>query len=150
VHGFLFASWTAHIPQLKQHLGLSDSRLGLVLLGDPIGSVLALVLVARILPRVGSGPMVRLALLGYCVSMTRSSTPPVGSQPIWFQDTGDHDTPRQRWHFDLWLAPDVADQRIAAAVSTDGSVVDTSGAPTFTVLADPDGNRVCVCSAMGR
>ena len=68
VHGFLFASWTAHIPELKQHLGLSDGRLGLALLGAPIGSVLALVVAARLLPRVGSRPMVRLALLGYCVS----------------------------------------------------------------------------------
>ncbi len=68
VHGFLFASWTAHIPELKQHLGLSDGRLGLALIGAPIGSVLALVVAARILPRVGSRPMVRLALLGYCVS----------------------------------------------------------------------------------
>ena len=68
VHGFLFASWTAHIPELKQHLGLSDGRLGLALIGAPIGSVLALVAAARILPRVGSRPMVRLALLGYCVS----------------------------------------------------------------------------------
>jgi MFS family permease len=67
-HGFLFASWTAHIPQLKQHLGLSDGRLGLALLGAPIGSVLAMVIAARILPRVGSRPVVRLALLGYCVS----------------------------------------------------------------------------------
>jgi hypothetical protein len=69
---------------------------------------------------------------------------------LWFQGTGDHDTPRQRWHFDLLHAPEVADERIAAAVSPGGSVVDTSGAPSFTVLADPDGNRVCACSAMGR
>jgi MFS family permease len=68
VQGFLFASWTAHIPELKQHLGLSDGRLGLVLIGAPIGSVLALVVAARLLPKVGSRPMVRLALLGYCVS----------------------------------------------------------------------------------
>jgi MFS family permease len=68
VQGFLFASWTAHIPQLKQHLSLSDGRLGLALLGAPIGSVLALVVAARIMPRMGSRQMVRLALLGYCVS----------------------------------------------------------------------------------
>jgi MFS family permease len=68
VHGFLFASWTAHIPALQRHLGLSDGRLGLALLGAPIGSILALALAARTLPRVGSRPMVRLALLGYCVS----------------------------------------------------------------------------------
>jgi MFS family permease len=68
VHGFLFASWTAHIPELQQHLGLSDGRLGLALFGAPIGSVLAMAVAARILPRVGSRKMVRLALLGYCVS----------------------------------------------------------------------------------
>ena len=68
VHGFLFASWTAHIPQLKQHLELSDGRLGLALLGAPVGSVLAIGVAARMLPRVGSARMVRLALLGYCVA----------------------------------------------------------------------------------
>ena len=69
---------------------------------------------------------------------------------IWFQGPSDHDTPRQRWHFDLWLAPEVAGERMAAAVEAGGSVVDTSEAPSFTVLADPDGNRVCVCTAAGR
>jgi fucose permease len=68
VHGFLFASWTAHIPQLKQDLGLSDGVLGLALLGAPIGSVLAMAVAARILPRAGSRKTVRVALLGYCVS----------------------------------------------------------------------------------
>jgi MFS family permease len=68
VHGFLFASWTAHIPDLQQHLGLSDGRLGLALLGAPIGSILAIGVAARILPRAGSRAIVRLALLGYCVS----------------------------------------------------------------------------------
>jgi MFS family permease len=68
VHGFLFASWTAHIPQLQHHLGLSDGRLGFALLGAPIGSVLAMVAAARLLPIVGSQSMVRFALVGYCVS----------------------------------------------------------------------------------
>jgi len=68
VHGFLFASWTAHIPELQQHLGLSDGKLGLALLGAPVGSVLAIAVAAHILPRVGSRSTVRLALLGYCVS----------------------------------------------------------------------------------
>jgi 4a-hydroxytetrahydrobiopterin dehydratase len=69
---------------------------------------------------------------------------------LWFQGTDPHEPPRQRWHFDLWLAPEVADGRIAAAVAAGGSVVDDAQAPAFTVLADPDGNRVCVCTSLSR
>ena len=69
---------------------------------------------------------------------------------LWFQDTDQHQTPRQRWHFDLWLAPEAAADRISAAVAAGGSVVDDSQAPSFTVLADPDGNRVCVCTCLER
>jgi 4a-hydroxytetrahydrobiopterin dehydratase len=76
---------------------------------------------------------------------------PSGRVPsLWFQGTDEHDAPRQRWHFDLWLAPEVAGDRIVAAVASGGSIVEDSGAPSYTVLADPDGNRVCVCTATGR
>ena len=76
---------------------------------------------------------------------------PTGRVPgLWFQGTDAHETPRQRWHFDLWLAPEVAEERIAAAVAMGGSVVDDSEAPSFTVLADPEGNRVCICTATER
>jgi 4a-hydroxytetrahydrobiopterin dehydratase len=69
---------------------------------------------------------------------------------LWFQGTDEHEPPRQRWHFDLWLAPEVAKDRIAAAITAGGSVVDDSEAPSFTVLADPEGNRVCVCTCLER
>jgi len=69
---------------------------------------------------------------------------------MWFQATGEHETPRQRWHFDLWLAPEVAEERITAAVSWGGTVVDDSHAPSSTVIADPDGNRVCIATCLGR
>ncbi|MFD5074227.1 VOC family protein [Streptomyces sp. NPDC058371] len=69
---------------------------------------------------------------------------------LWFQGTDAHEVPRQRWHFDLWLAPEVADERIVAAVAAGGTIVDDSDAPSFTVLADPDGNKVCVCTALTR
>lgn len=76
---------------------------------------------------------------------------PTGRVPsLWFQGTDAHDAPRQRWHFDLWLAPEVASERIGAAVAAGGSVVDDAQAPAFTVLADPDGNRVCVCTSSSR
>jgi 4a-hydroxytetrahydrobiopterin dehydratase len=76
---------------------------------------------------------------------------PTGRVPsMWFQGTSEHETPRQRWHFDVWLAPEVADERIQAAVAAGGSVFDDSHAPSFTVLADPDGNKVCVCTCLER
>jgi len=76
---------------------------------------------------------------------------PTGQLPsVWFQGTEPHDEPRQRWHLDLWLAPEVADARIAAAVAAGGTVVDDSEAPSFTVLADADGNKVCVCTHLDR
>jgi 4a-hydroxytetrahydrobiopterin dehydratase len=76
---------------------------------------------------------------------------PTGQGPsMWFQETGAHDVPRQRWHPDVWVAPEVADARVAAAVAAGGTVVDASEAPSFTVLADPDGNKVCVCTFLDR
>jgi len=69
---------------------------------------------------------------------------------VWFQETEPHAPPRQRWHPDVWVAPEVAEQRIADAVEAGGTVVDDSQAPSFTVLADADGNRVCVCTCLDR
>ncbi|MET9409088.1 VOC family protein [Streptomyces sp. NPDC002935] len=69
---------------------------------------------------------------------------------VWFQRTDAHETPRQRWHMDLWLAPEAARTRIRAAVAAGGTVVDDSHSPSYTVLADMEGNRVCVCTAAER
>ena len=68
VHGLLFASWTAHIPDVKAHLGLTDGTLGFALLGAPVGSVLAMIAASWLLPRVGSRAVVRVALVGYCAA----------------------------------------------------------------------------------
>ena len=43
------------------------------------------------------------------------------------------------------MAPEVSDQRIAAAVAAGGIVVDDSNAPSLTVIADQDGNKGIVC-----
>ena len=68
VHGLLFASWTAHIPDVKAHLGLTDGTLGFALLGAPVGSVLAMIAASWLLPRVGSRRIVQVALVGYCAA----------------------------------------------------------------------------------
>lgn len=65
---------------------------------------------------------------------------------LWFQDTDAHETPRQRFHLDVWVPAEVAQQRIEAAISAGGRLVDDEAAPAFTVLADAEGNRACVCT----
>lgn len=70
-----------------------------------------------------------------------------GRVPIlWFQETDPHPTPRQRFHLDIEVPYDVAEQRIAAAVAAGARIIDDSLAPSSTVLADPDGNRACVAT----
>lgn len=69
---------------------------------------------------------------------------------LWFQHTDAHEAPRQRFHIDLWVPHDVAQERIAAAVAAGGRVVDDGNAPSFVVLADPEGNRACVCTCLDR
>jgi 4a-hydroxytetrahydrobiopterin dehydratase len=67
---------------------------------------------------------------------------------LWFQDTDEHDAPRQRFHVDVWVPPEVAQARIDAAVAAGAVVVDASQAPSYTVLADQDGNKACVCTSL--
>jgi 4a-hydroxytetrahydrobiopterin dehydratase len=69
---------------------------------------------------------------------------------IWFQPTEPHDVPRQRWHLDLRIPPEVVEDRIAAAIEAGGELVDDTAAPAFWVLADPQGNRACLTTWQGR
>jgi MFS family permease len=96
VHGLLFASWTAHIPDVKAHLGLTDGTLGFALLGAPVGSVTAMIASSWLLPRLGSRRIVQIALVGYCavgplVGLTGSLTMLFAALFVWgaFQGTLD-------------------------------------------------------------
>lgn len=68
---------------------------------------------------------------------------------LWFQASG-REEPRQRWHPDLWVDPAEVQPRIDLALAAGGSLVSAEGAPAFWVLADPEGNRVCLCTWQGR
>ncbi|SCG79423.1 4a-hydroxytetrahydrobiopterin dehydratase [Micromonospora humi] len=75
---------------------------------------------------------------------------PAGTLPtIWFQGSG-RDEPRQRWHPDVWVDPVEVAPRMEAALAAGGTLVSDAEAPNFWVLADPDGNRVCLCTWQGR
>lgn len=72
---------------------------------------------------------------------------PTGCLPgLWFQTCEPHELPQQRFHLDLWVARDEVQARIDAGLAAGGVVVSTSNAPEFTVLADAQGNKVCVCT----
>ncbi|MET0820104.1 MAG: VOC family protein [Aeromicrobium sp.] len=69
---------------------------------------------------------------------------------IWFQRSEPHDEPHQRWHLDLRVPPEVVHDRIAAAVAAGGTLVSDAAAPRFWVLADPQGNKICLCTHVTR
>ena len=74
-----------------------------------------------------------------------------GSLPtLWFQPTQPHDEPRQRFHLDVRVPPEVAEARIAAALDAGGVLVSDERAPRFTVLADAHGNKACVTTGRAR
>jgi 4a-hydroxytetrahydrobiopterin dehydratase len=76
---------------------------------------------------------------------------PSGSLPtLWFQRTTEHDEPRQRFHLDVRVPPEVAETRIAAALAAGGVLVSDARAPRFTVLADAQGNKACITTGLVR
>lgn len=88
VHGLVFASWAAHIPSVKAALHLGNAGLGLALLGTPLGSVAAIVIVAPALARFGSRRTVPVALVGYglagvAVGLSRSPAALFAALAVW-------------------------------------------------------------------
>ncbi|MDQ4053377.1 MAG: 4a-hydroxytetrahydrobiopterin dehydratase [Actinomycetota bacterium] len=69
---------------------------------------------------------------------------------IWFQETDPHDEPRQRFHLDIRVPPEVAEARVKAALDAGGTLVSDKRAPAYWVLADVQGNKACVCTWKGR
>jgi len=82
---------------------------------------------------------------------------------LWFQDadrpagevgeaqpTSGPQAPEQRFHLDVTVAPEVAERRVQEAIEAGGTLVSDGRAPAFWVLADPQGNKVCICTPLGR
>ena len=70
---------------------------------------------------------------------------------LWFQEAPDASGEvQQRFHLDIVVPRDVAEERVAAAVAAGGTLVGEDAVPAYWVLADAHGNKVCVCTADGR
>jgi predicted enzyme related to lactoylglutathione lyase len=76
---------------------------------------------------------------------------PAGQGPtLWFQQMDVPRTERNRIHFDITVPHDEADARLQAALAAGGTMVSDSAARAFWILADPEGNEVCVCTWQDR
>jgi 4a-hydroxytetrahydrobiopterin dehydratase len=87
------------------------------------------------------------AVLGYATMADDNAVDPLGhGSTVWMQDLDPAKSLRHAMHLDVSVAREQVEQRLAAAVAAGGRIVDDSNAPTFWVLADRAGNRVCVCA----
>jgi 4a-hydroxytetrahydrobiopterin dehydratase len=70
---------------------------------------------------------------------------------LWFQEAPEaRGEVQQRFHLDIVVPREVAEERVQAALDAGGTLVSTDDVPAFWVLADAHGNKVCVCTADGR
>ncbi len=68
---------------------------------------------------------------------------------VWFQQLAADDPRRQvrsRTHLDVYVPGDVAMERVQACLDAGGRLLDDSHAPAWWVLADAEGNELCVCT----
>ena len=67
VMGMIAGVWMARIPAVKAQAGLSDAALGVALFAVPVGLVLGTALAERLVDRVGSALVARVAGVGNCL-----------------------------------------------------------------------------------
>src|SRR5438309_2210983 len=70
--------------------------------------------------------------------------------PFWFQQMDAPRPQRNRIHIDVYVPHDQAEARVAAAIAAGGHLVTDQHAPSWWVLADPEGNEACVATTMAR
>ena len=76
---------------------------------------------------------------------------PAGQLPaVWFQQMDEPRPQRNRIHLDITVAHDEAEARVVAALDAGGVLVSDAHARSFWVLADVEGNEVCVCTWQDR
>ena len=86
------------------------------------------------------------AILGYDEGGGKNLVDPEAIRPlVWFQQMDAPRPQRNRIHFDVWVGrptrPRHASRR---AIAAGGRLVSDQQAPSWWVLADPEGNEVCI------
>jgi 4a-hydroxytetrahydrobiopterin dehydratase len=73
---------------------------------------------------------------------------PRGLAPrVWFQHMGIARNARNRIHLDVYVPTEDADARVEAVVLAGGTLLTGEHAPEWWVLADVEGNEICICTA---
>jgi 4a-hydroxytetrahydrobiopterin dehydratase len=99
------------------------------------------------------------AVLGYAdeptgdhvAGPTDALVDPAGQLPaVWFQQMDEPRPQRNRIHFDVTVAHDEAVSRVRAALDAGGVLVSGAAARSFWIVADVEGNEVCVCTWLDR
>jgi 4a-hydroxytetrahydrobiopterin dehydratase len=91
------------------------------------------------------------AVMGYVDGPFGDLVDPARQAPaVWFQQMDAPRPQRNRLHLDVAVPHDEAKARVAAALAAGGVLVDDSYARAFWVLADAEGNEVCVCTWQDR
>ncbi len=69
-YGFIFATWASRIPNIQQHLNLSETQLGAVLLAMPVGSFITVPFSGHFTSKFGSRKVVIIASVIYALLLT--------------------------------------------------------------------------------
>lgn len=73
---------------------------------------------------------------------------PRGRGPtVWFQQMGVARTDRNRIHVDVYVPAADAEARVQRILEAGGSLVTDEHAPDWWVLADEEGNELCICTS---
>jgi 4a-hydroxytetrahydrobiopterin dehydratase len=67
---------------------------------------------------------------------------------LWFQETAEPDS--SRMHLDVHVVSETAHQVLDDVEAAGGTRLDSRFAPSWWVIGDADGNRLCVCTPDGR
>ena len=76
---------------------------------------------------------------------------PLGESPeVWFQAMQEPRPQRNRVHLDIAVPHEEAEAPVSAALAAGGVLVSAARARAWWILADAEGNEVCICTWQDR